>query len=64
MEEKVQAHRTNKKQFIENKMFLLLEIVVISSALYAVVLREAASYQKRRVRDAVRRRFGHRFDPN
>jgi hypothetical protein len=60
----VQTHRTSKKQLIESKMFLVLEIVVISGALYAVVLREAVKYQNRRVRDAVYRRFGHRFKPN
>jgi hypothetical protein len=64
MEEKVQTHRRSKKELIESKMFLALEIVVISGALYIVVLREAAKYQKRRVRDAVYRRFGHRFKPN
>ena len=60
----MQTHRRSKKELIESKMFLALEIVVISGALYIVVLREAAKYQKRRVRDAIRRRFGHRFIPN
>ena len=60
----MQTHRRSKKELIENKMFLVLEIVVISGALYAIVLREAAKYQKGRVRDAVYRRFGHRFKPN
>ena len=45
-------------------MFLLAEITVISAALYLVVLREAAKYQKGRVRDAIYRRFGHRFKLN
>jgi len=45
-------------------MFLMLEIVVISGALYTIVLREAAIYQKGRVRDAIHRRFGRRFKPN
>ena len=45
-------------------MFLILEIVIVSGALYAVVLRDAAKYQKRRVRDAIRRRFSHRFKLN
>ena len=60
----MQTHRRSKKEFIENKMFLILEIAVISGALYVVVLREAAKYQKRRVRDAIYRRFGHRFKLN
>jgi hypothetical protein len=64
MEEKVQTHRRSKKELIESKMFLALEIAVISGALYIVVLREAAKYQKRRVRDAIRRRFSHRFKLN
>ena len=64
VEKKVQTHRRNKKQLIENKMFLILEIIIVSGALYAVVLRDAAKYQKRRVRDAIRRRFSHRFKLN
>ena len=60
----MQTHRRNKSQLIENKMFLILEIVIVSGALYAVVLRDAAKYQKRRVRDAIRRRFSHRFKLN
>jgi hypothetical protein len=54
----VQTHRRNKKELIENNMFLLAEITVISAALYLVVLREAARYQKRRIRAAINRRFG------
>ena len=60
----MQAHRQNKKQLIENKMFLILEIIVVSGALYAVVLRDAAKRRKGRVRDAIRRRFSHRFKLN
>ena len=60
----MQTHRRSKKELIESKMFLALEIAVISGALYIVVLREAAKYQTRRVRDAVRRRCSHRFKFN
>jgi len=60
----VQTHRRSKKELIENKMFLMLEIVVISGALYTIVLREAAIYQKGRIRDAIHRRFGRRFKSN
>jgi hypothetical protein len=49
---------------VEDKIFLVAEITVVSAALYLVVLREAAKYQKRRVRDAIRRRFSHRFKLN
>ena len=46
---------------IEDKMFLVAEITVISAALYLVVAREAVRYQKRRIRAAINRRFGNRF---
>ena len=46
---------------VQDKMFLLAEITVISAALYLVVLREAARYQKRRIRATINRRFGNRF---
>jgi hypothetical protein len=42
-------------------MFMLVEITVISAALYTVVLREAAKYQKRRIHATINRRFGNRF---
>ena len=42
-------------------MFMLVEITVVSAALYTVVLREAAKYQKRRIRATINRRFGNRF---
>ncbi len=60
----MQTHRRSKKELIESKIFLVLEIAVISGALYLIVLREAAKYQKRKVRDAIRRRFSHRFKLN
>ena len=60
----MQTHRRSKKELIENKMFLILEIVVISGALYTIVLREAAKYQKRRGRAAIYRRFGDKSIPN
>jgi len=46
---------------IEHNLFLVAEITVISAALYLVVLREAARYQKRRIRATINRRFGNRF---
>ena len=40
---------------------MLVEITIISTALYTVVLREAVRYQKRRIRATINRRFGNRF---
>jgi len=50
-----------KIEKIENIVFLLAEITVISTALYTVVLREAVRYQKRRIRATINRRFDNRF---
>ena len=60
MERKVQTHHTKKRK-VGDIMFMLVEITVISAALYTVVLREAAKYQKRRIRATINRRFGNRF---
>ena len=50
-----------RKRKVGDIIFMLVEITVISTALYTVVLREAAKYQKRRIHATINRRFGNRF---
>jgi hypothetical protein len=56
----MQTHHTKKRK-VGDIIFMLVEITVISTALYTVVLREAAKYQKRRIHATINRRFGNRF---
>ena len=57
----MQTHHIKKRK-VGDVVFMLVEITVISAALYTVVLREAVKYQRRRARAAIRGRFGRRYD--